>query len=490
MRLSFISLTLIFLFTGDINLSAQTSLFNGCSSAGIPNQPVKFNCDFPETTGNTSYLHYKGQNDADFSVLAMSLTNEVPYYEFTYETNIGFTESPAILEYYFSTERDTLMATQSPKNANDQFPPSAYKYANFVIDPQGDISDGSAGNWLDIRENGMTYSNTRIFCYLKSVTGTYPLGSFPNYFAYSFGFMITSGSDSSFYALVYANIPLILSTGLFKLDRIDSTYTRIGDISSTINGGNLHLACNFTEFEGDSSWPGWPPPEGIIFPMAATLTAGLSEQFVNDLSYPSIFEPRTEFLNFDTNNSPTLNLSEINFDTDSSLIFTANYFDQDNNLPSLRKLNFDSNEYNTGSYDHLYSDTSQFELRIARPGDGWHYFHFEFSDGIEIVSTAVDSVLISSVGCDYLPGDINGNGTSNGIDVTYGVSYLKGGTPPPIACDLCPQTQPFYAAGDINGSCTFNGIDITYFVSYLKGGPGLLYCQTCPPIGMVLSPRR
>ncbi len=42
-------------------------------------------------------------------------------------------------------------------------------------------------------------------------------------------------------------------------------------------------------------------------------------------------------------------------------------------------------------------------------------------------------------------------------------------------------TQPFYAAGDVNGSCAFNGIDITFFVSYLKGGPGLIYCPDCPP---------
>jgi hypothetical protein len=34
---------------------------------------------------------------------------------------------------------------------------------------------------------------------------------------------------------------------------------------------------------------------------------------------------------------------------------------------------------------------------------------------------------------------------------------------------LRSQTDPFYAAGDI-AQCTFNGIDITFFVSYLKGG--------------------
>jgi hypothetical protein len=90
-------------------------------------------------------------------------------------------------------------------------------------------------------------------------------------------------------------------------------------------------------------------------------------------------------------------------------------------------------------------------------------------------------VVSGPSGCDYIPGDINGNGAANGIDVSYGVNYFKGGPVPPDTCTMCPQPQPFYAAGDVNASCTFNGIDITYFVSFLKGGPALHYCVTCPP---------
>jgi len=94
-------------------------------------------------------------------------------------------------------------------------------------------------------------------------------------------------------------------------------------------------------------------------------------------------------------------------------------------------------------------------------------------------------VIVPPVGgCDYTPGDINGNGSANGIDVTFGVSYLKGGNAPPDECNP-PCTgvpDPFYAAMDVNGNCTANGIDITYFVAYLKGQqPALRYCEDCPP---------
>jgi hypothetical protein len=94
-------------------------------------------------------------------------------------------------------------------------------------------------------------------------------------------------------------------------------------------------------------------------------------------------------------------------------------------------------------------------------------------------------VIIGDVECGYTPGDVNNVPPVNGIDITYGVAYLKGGNPPPVNCGTpvgpCPLISPFYAAMDVNGTCNTNGIDITYFVSFLKGGPGLLFCPNCQP---------
>jgi hypothetical protein len=82
--------------------------------------------------------------------------------------------------------------------------------------------------------------------------------------------------------------------------------------------------------------------------------------------------------------------------------------------------------------------------------------------------------------CQYVVGDVNGNGSFNGIDVTYGVSYFKGGNLPPYSCE-CTPGNIWYVAGDVNGNCTFNGIDITYMVSYFKGGAAPMPCPNCPP---------
>jgi len=100
-----------------------------------------------------------------------------------------------------------------------------------------------------------------------------------------------------------------------------------------------------------------------------------------------------------------------------------------------------------------------------------------------VPSVSFSPIVISGTSCNYIPGDTNGDGVANGIDVVFGVNYFKGWPPPPRTCPMCPQRHPFYAAGDVNGNCSYNGIDITFFVNFLKSSvmPYLLFCPACPP---------
>jgi hypothetical protein len=121
---------------------------------------------------------------------------------------------------------------------------------------------------------------------------------------------------------------------------------------------------------------------------------------------------------------------------------------------------------------------------FAKPG----YIAIDLPD-IHVAADSTTNVAVTmnqQTGCQYIAGDINGNGFANGIDVVFGVNYFKGSAAPPVDCGgICPQTSPFYAAGDVNGNCGFNGIDITFYVNYLKGiVPALLYCPSCPPSAM------
>jgi hypothetical protein len=83
-------------------------------------------------------------------------------------------------------------------------------------------------------------------------------------------------------------------------------------------------------------------------------------------------------------------------------------------------------------------------------------------------------------GCDYTVGDVNNSDSYNGLDITYGVAYFKGGNPPLYECE-CTPGNTWYVSGTVNGDCVYNGLDIGYGVNYLKGGPGLIPCPDCPP---------
>jgi Neuraminidase (sialidase) len=82
--------------------------------------------------------------------------------------------------------------------------------------------------------------------------------------------------------------------------------------------------------------------------------------------------------------------------------------------------------------------------------------------------------------CSYVVGDVNGSDSYNGLDITYGVNYFKGGSAPTYECE-CTPGHTWYVSGDVNGSCSFNGLDITYGVSYFKGGANPIPCPDCPP---------
>jgi len=72
--------------------------------------------------------------------------------------------------------------------------------------------------------------------------------------------------------------------------------------------------------------------------------------------------------------------------------------------------------------------------------------------------------------CIYVPGDINGDGSVLGGDVTYGVQYFRGlGDSPTDSCWDSMVSRFLYVAADANGSCEFLGSDITYLVNYFRG---------------------
>ncbi len=111
------------------------------------------------------------------------------------------------------------------------------------------------------------------------------------------------------------------------------------------------------------------------------------------------------------------------------------------------------------------------------------------NDPIDPIIVIPVELVVSGSECSYFLGDINGDGSVLGSDVTYGVRYFKSlGLPPPDSCYLDSTRAYIYIAGDVNGNCEFRGSDITRLVGYFKGGISLSYCHFLPP--MILPPGR
>lgn len=148
-----------------------------------------------------------------------------------------------------------------------------------------------------------------------------------------------------------------------------------------------------------------------------------------------------------------------------------------------------------------YADTIPIALDTTG-GDGFYYLSLiqgiynigfvkaAYQDTIigDVAVTAGDSTRVDvslrpgGTTCDYLIGDINGDGNRIGGDVTFGVRYFKGlGPNPPDSCYMDSTGTFLYVSGDVNGNCEFRGSDITRLVAYFKGIATLSYCHFFPP---------
>jgi hypothetical protein len=88
--------------------------------------------------------------------------------------------------------------------------------------------------------------------------------------------------------------------------------------------------------------------------------------------------------------------------------------------------------------------------------------------------------------CDYIPGDVNGNGEARGSDITLLVAFLKQqAPPPPDSCHMPYQINGrdwFYVTADYNGDCQILGSDVTWGVAFYKGfRPEIRHCPHFSP---------
>jgi hypothetical protein len=221
-----------------------------------------------------------------------------------------------------------------------------------------------------------------------------------------------------------------------------------------------------------------------------------------DMSYNRIFR-NSAFLGggiaCDSNSTP--NITSNTFTENTAGFLGGGLYGGSNSAPVLLNTIIWANMADSG-YNGIYLDSSSISVSYSDiqdtlwPGIGNISCEPVFCEpdtgnfDLNIFSCCLDAGLngvyigARGLGCTdcraYVTGDANDSGDYNGLDITYGVSYFKGGPPPLYEC-VCIPGNIWYASGDVNASCNYNGLDITYGVNYFKGGDNPAPCPDCPP---------
>jgi len=445
-------------------------------NAYTQNYPDPFEFTFTSAGGDSV------QFDLDLTdTLAIypSLTNEVIYRDplvnewtsvslseahsvcsiYTYSATVELVTSTSMLEWYNHSEIDTAVVTESPKNEDDIFPVPDYLLADIGADAVGDAEDAS-GSYLDITYCNASYSDSKLYFRMQNNSGSFPTSSGWNFFGYVVGVLNPDTEDSVAYCLVYAEIPLVLNSGLYRLDLSDSSFTSIGDISTNISDDCLSMSCDISDLVAEDSWQSWPPPSGYIGVSPITLTQSLSDMIINDIGKVAIYIPRSRTTGFLMNSTPTLTDPAATVDESGTVTASVIYTDANDHLAVIRNLHFDTDTYLMTACVKDYDGGTEFSVDITVESTGWYDYYFEFSDGLATVTSDADSIYVEVES--YVHGDANGNGDVDIDDVVYLIDYVFAGGPEPVPLE----------SGEVNCIDPIDIDDVVYLIEYLfAGGP-------------------
>ncbi|MCK5052217.1 MAG: T9SS type A sorting domain-containing protein [Candidatus Cloacimonetes bacterium] len=301
--------------------------------------------------------------------------------ELTYEAAIP--ALPAETQYCrFRTETDTLVGMMPAYQQNDLFPPED-ELGFIADDPIGDNLDPESPN-LDITGNYFGHSDTRFYAGLTSESGDFPLdvgGLFPiTYYFYVTTILNpeTVFIDSVVYAMIYCDIPMLMSSGLYKISGTEfslEVFEMIGSIETEVVDGQLQMACDIETLTGDENFGDWPNITNSIGVEMLTAKYTLPTEFlITDLAKISLqFIDQYEI-------EPIVNIlpeiSEMN-GTNGGL-FTCEYYDENGHFPLTAEVIVDQEVFllNPQSFD--YSGNVIFESVTG--SSGWDEATFRFSD--------------------------------------------------------------------------------------------------------------
>lgn len=402
-------------------------IYDVCNSAPPPNSTVWFNVDILDTLGgqpvqSTVTLWYSFDNQSSWNSSSMMPIDTIGY-KITYETDIVVLGSGVVYYFIRAQNSNGYYGTQSPINIGNIFPTPANLLVSTCDEVIGDTTGGAAGPWLDLTGCWAGYSQDWLYIKLSNNGGGWPWYEnfiFGPWYIYGGGvYNPEAPSDTFAYTLARVDNP-IMSSCLLKINQYTGDFWDIGNIDETTNADSLWLRCSFADLVNDPHFGPWPNTSGLYL-SGGTSTFYISGDLeLNDYAEPGRFYRETPTFTVGSNTPPVLTnpmvTPQIGGPT-TIFNFSVTYTDADNNLPTLKDVVIDGMGYQMSSDDHSYSDGSDFTFSETSFSVGDHYFYFQFSDGIDTVTTSEDTFKVYL--CDAATISIDSPPDSVVVDSTY-----------------------------------------------------------------------
>ena len=415
-------------------------------------------------------------------------------YETTWESAISTSDGSSAHSYLSGVVNSevlgesfgSILVSGSPHNENGNWPPGSNLYATLANDESGDASSdfditsirGTYKGSNEVDADGNPYTDVERFYLSLSLSGACceEGGLFGPWYLYGVGIVNPDSEEAVAYAIGYGDGGFgQLSPGLLKITgdlesgEIDGFDYITTNISYNTSGNDMQATALMSYVTGDSQWGPWPNSYNGFIVLGVTVEAALDgldvAADIQDQTDPGLFVCTTVS---QEGNTPLV-LSNPNFDDTNTL--SVEYSDADGNLPWFKAAQIcEAGTDNCFINVNMIPDSHNYEEGVAFAGSfepidlvgdplfGDYDAKFWFADDdIENYPEAQITLPITIGGGCPIPGDSNGDGVLNVLDVV-------------LLVNLVLEVAPGDECSDINGDGSLNVLDVVLLVNLVLGG--------------------
>jgi len=295
-----------------------------------------------------------------FQALDIPLVNQ----EFYYSTADGWEvqEANLLSDFTFqntipyNSEQTTYCRVRTSIDSMTSLMP-AFLESNAIpssIDLMAKISDQATNDTLtttyphlDVVADYCAFSEDKIMVGIESYNQTYPTdsgGIFPSEYYFYISSIInleTALTDTVAYGIVYGNVPLFISPGLYRImgDELSlDAFTQIGEVETAVVDGRLIMSCNMEDLTSDPHFGDWPSFSNTLVNANITARVALPTEFnLGDFGMPSMMLMKKFGIEPFENQLPQLSNLALESVGDNHTV-TVDYYDENGNFPLTANL--------------------------------------------------------------------------------------------------------------------------------------------------------